>query len=70
MKAPGVILAIGEPKGKPKSTPERDYAREMYSALRDEDEEGFISAALALKGCKGGGMDDEEDEEGAPDSEG
>lgn len=60
-----MILAIGAPKSKPKGdddeSAERTYAREMYSALKDGDEDGFIEAALALKGCKGG-MDDEEEE--------
>lgn len=38
---------------------ERTYAREMYSALKGGDEDGFIEAVLALKGCKSGGDDEE-----------
>ncbi len=69
MKPAGMLLAIAGPKKDSKGSSARTYAREMFSALRDDDEEGFISAALALKGCKGGMGDDEDDEE-APDSEG
>lgn len=32
--------------------PEREYAREAFSALKDDDEEGFVSAFIsAVKAC-------------------
>lgn len=63
------LLMGGPPKGdKEKADPARNYAREAFSALKDDDEDGFIEALLALKSCKGGGMepdaDDEEDDDG------
>ncbi len=71
--AGGLLAIIGKPKS---SMPEeksegmggggleREYAREAFSALRDDDEEGFISAFLgAVKACVrksgAGGYEDE-----------
>lgn len=74
MKGPGILLAFGaskkgasddeegpasEPGEAKEESSERTYAREMYSALKGGDEDGFIEAVLALKGCKSEDMDEE-----------
>ena len=74
MKGPGMILAIGAPKDKPQGdsdeSAERTYAREAFSAFKDDDEDGFVDAFLgAVKACVKKDYGDEDDEE-APDSEG
>lgn len=48
---------------------ETSYAKEAYSALKDDDEDGFVSAILgAVRACvanaKAGKYDDEEEAEG------
>lgn len=78
----GLLALIGKPKasgdepdaddmpmGDSGGGLERDYAREAFSALKDDDEEGFVSAFLgAVKACvkkssAGGYEDDEATEE-------
>lgn len=57
------------PKSEPKmglgkggtGDPRREYAKEMFAALKDDDEAGFVAAALALHEC--GGMGEEEESE-------
>lgn len=45
--------------------PERTYAREAFSALKDDDEEGFIEAFLgAVRACSEKSESDEYTEEG------
>ena len=58
------MLAIGKPDPK-KGGAERTYAKEAYSALKDDDEEGFVEAFLgAVRACsKKSKADDYEDEE-------
>jgi hypothetical protein len=34
------------------SSAAEDYAREMFQALKDDDEDGFVAAAKALKECE------------------
>lgn len=57
------MLLMGKPKDtgeesdeeeSPESSgPERTYAREAFSALKDDDEEGFVEAFLgAVRACK------------------
>jgi hypothetical protein len=55
----------GRPPAEPKGDAEREYAREAFGALKEDDEAGFVEAFLgAVKACvsksKGGGYDDEE----------
>lgn len=61
-----MMLGLGKPKDKPEGGPERDYAREAFSALKDDDEDGFVEAFIsAVRACKGGtyGEDDEDGDE-------
>ena len=71
--AGGLLAILGKPKAptlEEKSPSggggglEREYAREAFSALRDDDEEGFISAFLgAVKACvRKSGASEYEDE--------
>jgi hypothetical protein len=64
------LLMGGKPEGE-KADPARDYAREAFSALKDDDEEGFVEAFLgAVRACKAKAKkpmpmhDDEEDDDG------
>ncbi len=44
------LLMGAKPEAK---DPARDYAREAFSALKDDDEDGFIDAFLgAVRACK------------------
>lgn len=68
------MLMLGKPKGghgepegdEPAGGPEADYAREAFSALKDDDEDGFVQAFLgAVRACKAkaetGGYEDDDD---------
>jgi hypothetical protein len=64
----GLALLIGKPDGKPDDeaeSAERSYAREAFSAMKDDDEEGFVEAFLgAVRACKSKAKSDEyEDDE-------
>ena len=69
------LLALLTGKGKPKgdadmggkgmgpSRPGESFAREAFSALKDDDEEGFVEAFLgAVDACKGDSEPDADDE--------
>lgn len=66
-----IALGKGAPMSKDveHSGPEYEYAKEAFSALKDDDEDGFVEAFLgAVKACitahyDKGEDDEEEDEE-------
>jgi hypothetical protein len=74
---PDILALLGGSKPKPEeASPSkgggvaREYAREAFSALRDDDEEGFISAFLgAVKACGKKPMHDEAEEYETDDDE-
>jgi hypothetical protein len=67
-----LLMLLGKGKGEDsepseddsESSPERSYAREAFSALKDDDEEGFVEAFIsAVRACskksKSDGYDDD-----------
>jgi hypothetical protein len=67
------LLMGAKPDAKEKADPARDYAREAFSALKEDDEEGFIEAFLgAVRACKAKAKpmpmhDDEEEDDDSED---
>ncbi len=62
MKAPGLIALLGKaspsedeeemPEESPAGGAESEFAREAFAALKEDDEEGFVSAFLsAVRSC-------------------
>lgn len=73
MKGLMLLMGKGKPRGDEESAPaseptestERSYAREAFTALKDDDEDGFVEAFLgAVRACKAkpeAAYDDEEE---------
>ncbi len=70
-----LLALLGGGKGKAETSPDDDaddlpskggsadaYAREAFSALKDDDEEGFVSALLALKSCGSASSEPDDDD--------
>jgi hypothetical protein len=59
------MIGLAEPKkGESSGSSEDAYLKEAFSALKDEDEAGFVSAMKAFKSCsKKAAESDDEDEE-------
>ncbi len=62
----GLLIALGKPKGGPSKaeeaaegedgsggdSPEKSFAREAFSALKEDDEDGFVESLLgAIRAC-------------------
>lgn len=71
---PSILALLAKPKPgadedmEPEEGPETTYAREAFSALKDDDEQGFVDAFLsAVRACskksKAGGYEDDADDD-------
>ena len=56
-------MGLGKGGDSEDDSPKRAYAKEMFAALQDDDEEGFVSAALALHACEMGEEEEESDDD-------